>query len=246
MRLRNDKRRMNNGSARNVADMAAYHAQLTTGILLSRGSGTLTFTRATAATYADWEGVIRYAISGQTRHPGCRVVKNIAPTNVAGWASTGSVSVTSGVSDPDGGVTAYTITATGASGFHATASYSLASGGKIRNSCWVRRRTGSGQIQMYNGSDSSGRSVITITSAWQRIAPDVQTSGGAGGAFVGFLIVTSGDAIDVWQAQTEDVTGQSNQAPGEYVSVGVLSYPYHGMGVDGIKGFSTLNGNTVV
>ncbi len=52
--------------------------------------------------------------------------------------------------------------------------------------------------------------------------------------------------VEVWGAQLEDITGQSNTNPGEYVSVGVLSAPYHGAGVDGVKYFSTLNGNTVV
>ena len=49
----------------------------------------------------------------------------------------------------------------------------------------------------------------------------------------------------VTNAQCEDVTGQSNQNPSEYVSTGVLSAPYHGAGVDGVKYFTTNNGNTV-
>ena len=43
----------------------------------------------------------------------------------------------------------------------------------------------------------------------------------------------------------EDVTGQTNQNPSEYVSVGVLSAPYHGANVDGVQYFTTQNGNTV-
>lgn len=49
----------------------------------------------------------------------------------------------------------------------------------------------------------------------------------------------------VTEGQCENVTGQSNQAPAEYVSVGVLSTPFHGAGVDGVKYFSTTNGNSV-
>lgn len=45
--------------------------------------------------------------------------------------------------------------------------------------------------------------------------------------------------------QFENVTGQANQNPSAYVSVGVLSAPYHGAAVDGVKYFQTLNGNTV-
>lgn len=39
--------------------------------------------------------------------------------------------------------------------------------------------------------------------------------------------------------QLESVTGQSVQTPGEYVSTGVLSWPFHGAGVDGVKYFDT-------
>ncbi len=45
--------------------------------------------------------------------------------------------------------------------------------------------------------------------------------------------------------QVEDVTGQTNQAPSEYVSVGTLSTPWHGGGIDGYKNFETENGNSV-
>lgn len=60
----------------------------------------------------------------------------------------------------------------------------------------------------------------------------------------GTLIVTGSVAILV-DLQVELTTGQANQNPSEYVSNGVLAAPYHGAGVDGVKYFSTLNGNTV-
>lgn len=39
--------------------------------------------------------------------------------------------------------------------------------------------------------------------------------------------------------QHENVTGRSNKTPSEYVATGVLSLPYYGAGVDGIKYFDT-------
>lgn len=54
----------------------------------------------------------------------------------------------------------------------------------------------------------------------------------------GTLIVT-GSVATLIDLQVEDVTGQSIQTAGEYVSVGVLSFPYHGSGVDGVKCFDT-------
>lgn len=50
---------------------------------------------------------------------------------------------------------------------------------------------------------------------------------------------------DVRRAQVEDVTNKLNQNPSEYVSRGELPDPYHGCGIDGIRYFTTANGNTV-
>jgi len=43
----------------------------------------------------------------------------------------------------------------------------------------------------------------------------------------------------IWGAQLENVTGQAVQTVGEYVSTNVLSSPYHGAGVDGVKYLTT-------
>ena len=45
--------------------------------------------------------------------------------------------------------------------------------------------------------------------------------------------------ISVCRMQLEDVTGQSVQTPAEYVSTNVLSSPFHGAMVDGVKYFDT-------
>ena len=47
------------------------------------------------------------------------------------------------------------------------------------------------------------------------------------------------------ELQVEDVTSRTLKVPSEFVSVGVLSAPYHGAGVDGVKYFDYANGNTV-
>lgn len=54
----------------------------------------------------------------------------------------------------------------------------------------------------------------------------------------GTLIVTCSIATLI-DLQVEDVTAQSIQTAGEYVSVGVLPFPYHGTGVDGSRCFDT-------
>lgn len=50
----------------------------------------------------------------------------------------------------------------------------------------------------------------------------------------------------VKQAQLENVTGQSNQNPSEYVSKGVLSAPYQGANVDGVQYFPYTNPNCII
>lgn len=53
-------------------------------------------------------------------------------------------------------------------------------------------------------------------------------------------------SVGVLRFQLENVTGQSVQAVGEYISVGVLSAPYHGGGADGVKYFDTdSSGNAI-
>jgi hypothetical protein len=42
-----------------------------------------------------------------------------------------------------------------------------------------------------------------------------------------------------FSAQFENVSGQADQTASEYVSVGVLSAPFHGAGADGCKYFTT-------
>lgn len=59
-------------------------------------------------------------------------------------------------------------------------------------------------------------------------------------------LLTSTVSGSVLMAQCEDVTGQSVQTASEYVSNGVLPYPYHGTGADGVKCFATTLDGTPI
>lgn len=63
-------------------------------------------------------------------------------------------------------------------------------------------------------------------------------------ATAGTLTLTVSGSVTT--AQLEDVTGQADQTASEYVSVGVLSSPYHGAGVDGIKWFNTNKDGSLI
>ncbi len=100
------------------------------------------------------------------------------------------------------------------------------------------------------GAEATGTALITFTgtatgstgtltaNATNRTAKTLTIT--AAGTIIATCTVAAANNI-----QFENVTGQTNQNPGEYVSVGVLSSPFHGVGVDGVKYFLTLNGNTV-
>lgn len=223
-------------------DTLVFKNDLTLGSLTSERGPALSFTRATASTTEDFEGLIRTILSGEARFHKLRRVRQLISnsgtlTAGGGWTLTNVTSVV-GATDPDGGTTAYTVTATAGNG-------SLDSNSILAtvatHSIYIKRRTGSGSIDLWNGS--AYVTGLAVTTSWQRFSV---TNAAAGTAQLSLRIATNGDAVDVWHPQIEDIRGQAITAPSEYVSKGVLSSPYHGAGVDGVKYFTTANGNTVV
>jgi hypothetical protein len=105
-----------------------------------------------------------------------------------------------------------------------------------------------------NGAATFGP-LVTFTAALQpgttfqrfstNAAAGPQTVPGAGYYINPTAALTAPITVYVWGHQVEVVGGQSNQAPSEYVSVGMLAAPWHGNGVDGVKYFNTTNGNSV-
>lgn len=100
------------------------------------------------------------------------------------------------------------------------------------------------------GAEATGTSLITFTgtatgstgtltaNAANRTSKTLTIT--VGGTIIATCTVAAANNI-----QFEEVTGQSNQNPSEYVSVGVAASPYFGAGIDGAKWFPTQNGNTV-
>jgi len=196
-----------------------------------------TFTRATAATFEDFEGLIKTVESSEPRFQGARRVENaLAKFTHPTWASTGggystNTTASAGVTDPDGGNNAVTVLATGASGVYRTFSSNSTMhvfvGQLLKHSIWVRRRTGTGTVFLTNANNgySPATDDITsnLTSSWQRFTTTGATV--VVHAYVGIRLTTSGDAVDIAFSQPEIVTGQTNQNPSEYVSTGVGTGP---------------------
>jgi len=213
----------------------------------SGGSSTPTFTRATTKSIVDFEGLYKTILSSEVGFSGARRVRNVLQGGSAksesssGWTKGAGTETFTDVSTglPSGFATGFSIL-TGAGSGGANGGAVLTVGKTYRSSCWILGAVG-GEAVYLTDSNNTG-STIAVTTSWQRYTttftatstiPQIGVSGAA-------------KTITVTGVQWEDVTGQTNQAPSEYVSVGVLSAPFHGANVDGVKYFAYLNGNTVI
>ena len=121
-------------------------------------------------------------------------------SQVVFWNVNTTMGVASGVADPWGGTTAFTLTANGANSLFGT-SRTGTSGIAYTGSIWIRRRTGSGTIVMRVGDNISVNITSQVSSSWSRVpvsnTPTTTT--------VRFFIslATSGDEVDIWGAQLE-------------------------------------------
>lgn len=219
----------------------------------AKGSATHTFTRASAATLVDWEGLIRTAVSGEARFAGARRVENamVSPPTVLGQGP--------GASAIDNGDGTYTLTITNS----------------VEDRAWVYIHMGLvtgrvGVISVRVTNITSGASIElkaeSVGSIYKNDALNIDGVGRYSSDFESNLDSASSTAVIGWRGYGEfigkegtvvisDIQYESKPGtawvkgtwvpPSEYVSTGVLSAPYHGAGVDGVKYFDTTNGNTV-
>ncbi len=237
------------------------------------GSPTATFARSGAMfTYiADWEGVLHEAIANEARFIGARRVCNLIAgssedfsngswTRAAG--GTGVLPTVTAAFAPGAPVAAMNASrlqfdrAVGATNTSLmTQSVTLGQSSKDATfSVWLKANSGTPEIAVFLFDGAAQRGfLVTLDSTWRRYGFLVSTAVSGSCVFnVGlqggsFTLATSSVTADVLisGAQVEFVSSHSNQNPGEYVSVGVASAPYHGAGVDAVKYFTTKNGNTM-
>jgi hypothetical protein len=224
--------------------------------------GNPTFTRADGADYratvTDFEGLIRPVKDGEARFEGARRVENLLTLseflNGGGyWIMTAGTTVTANThTAPDGTLTADTVTYDGSGTSGNYRIYNDATGGlsmpgaNYVTSVYLRADTAT-TVRLYGNVVAGGFITCNLTTSWQRY-----TISGVGNGVSGPQVLIYSPAgvntpfsIQVWGTQIENTTGQANQNPSEYVSTNVLSAPYHGASVDGVKYFTYQNGNTV-
>ena len=187
---------------KDITNILSLYAPLTHSLVLTKGQGVATFTRATTATLTDFEGLLKTAKAGEAMFEGARRVENLIPSTETGSASLAVAS---------------------------TKTMTLSAGDYV-----FSMGIGTGTAT-FSGTGGTTDTLTASATNRKSILKTVTT---------GTFIVT-GSVATLIDLQVEQVTGQSNKNPSEYVSVRVLSAPYHGAGVDGVKYFTTENGNTV-
>jgi hypothetical protein len=155
-----------------------------TGILDSR----ITFTRSTTAKYYDSSTV---ALAEQNLFIQSNTFSN------ATWVKTGGT-VATGVTDPAGGTTASSFTATA---LNATLYQTVTlTATPYTESIWIQRVTGVGVINLT--LDGVTLSPVTITGSWVKYTYTATPSAGA--KTVGIQVVTIGDVINIYGSQIEN------------------------------------------
>ena len=187
---------------------------------LGSATGTMTVSRdaSSPATYVDASGVVQtittsstprftygfYDSTGFVSRPGLlmeggstNLVTHPSQFDNAAWTAT-NVTVTADTEvAPDATTTADTLTATAANG-----TVLLAAGVTAQTfSVFLKRKTGTGNVQISADGGSNYTTVTLFTTKWVR----VQVTAASAAQTCGIRIVTNGDAVYAWGAQFENV-----------------------------------------
>ena len=214
-----------------------------------------TFTRASAATVIDHEDVHHTAKSGEARFQFARRVENLLTDtedfDAAAWyaAGSGSPTISSfGVDEgeaewPTGGVGNVGQVNLGSFGDQQVVSavdIKLVTGTPTSMQLYIQDSTGLPTVIPIHGIITSDYKRITVSHTAASAANDID-------CFIRNNANTGSQIkVHIRYPQLQNKTGASDPTvPDDYVSVGVESAPYHGANVDGVKYFTTDNGNSV-
>ncbi len=210
-----------------LGDGSTLNLDFTTGVLDSR----LTFTRSTTATYINSSGYVTVMGAAATNDP-TKARFDYDPATLAlrglliegqatnllnfsetfattggtnnNWADTNLTRTSTNNTSPRNDATALQITASAGNGT-IISSAAIGTSASRTLSVWLRRVTGTGNIQ-YTLDNGSTYTTQAITSSWVRYSFAATTAAQR----VGFRVVTSGDAIEIWGAQLEAGSGASS------------------------------------
>jgi hypothetical protein len=166
----------------------------------------ITFSRGSLATVTDSDGYIKWA------HHNLLLASEQLDTS--SWTKTSATIAANSIAAPDNAITADTIAASGANGT-VLQSYTAVAIPYVFG-VWLRRKTGTGNIQI--AADNGTYTTVTITNDWALYT--VTQTPTAGTKSAGIRIVTNGDEVYAWGAHLyrSDLGGMQANAS---------AYPYY-------------------
>jgi hypothetical protein len=245
-----------------------FTSNLTSSLIPWASVWTITYSRATPATVTDHEWVIRYVKSGEARFQGARRVENLfsysEDASNAYWNKQRASVTANAIAWPSGNLIADLVVGTIAGTSYIYATMSVIAGNKYRVSVSVKAaditncnitsftQAWSCAFDLALGTAwtpagiGSSPTMTNLWNGWYRCSL-LLTANATGSNNIGFVSQSYvWNICYVCEMQMEDVTGQSDTSFGGYVSTNVLSSPFHGAMVDGVKYFDTdINGTPI-
>lgn len=223
------------------------------GVEVRHGAPFWSFSRSTAATVLDHDKIPRRCKVNELRFRGARRVENLLRYSEdfsnALWLKLGTgtpaTATLSGVTPPPGFKDCYLLDISTAADARIAQSLTPPSWGRYIFSFWVRTVSGSGT---WGYVLNSGAATVAVDTTWKRVQTYIDFPGPANMNIYPAQRSAGGTVLSaiVTGCQLEFVGGATiNDRASEYISNDVLGGSFHGCGVDGVKCFDTLNGNTV-
>lgn len=220
------------------ASNLAFDAPLIHTLIYTGASAIVDSARASTAQIKDFESLQKTALINEPRFIGARRVHNILRHSEnlldATWTV---VNVTK--------VDAQTITFNSAFAFLAQL-VSIENGHQYRVSFDIQNIDGNNMVRVAMLNTVETPIDVSIDNTFRRYSVlFTATSTSTNNLQIQDTLPSGHGSIIFTNIQIEDVTGQSNKNPSDYVSSDVLSAPFHKAQIDAVKYFDTENGNTV-
>ena len=168
------------------------------------GAQLVTFTRASSGTFVGSDGVLRTAVTNLILRS--EKLDDAAQWNVIGSGAT--LTATTDVAAPNGAMTAWTFTSSGAAAQIQQAPTGI-SGATYTGSFYIRRRSGTGTVNI-RVSENINTPLAGVTSEWQRFSFTATSTSTT--IRLGVNLSGIADAVDLWGAQLEQ-----SATVGEYI-----------------------------
>jgi hypothetical protein len=210
-------------------------APQTHSLALNKGFGSAVASRNSVQNVIDFEGLARPVDANVARFEGARVVKNRLVNPVDLIAASGGVwgagSITAGITDPEGGSSAFQIDMPSAN----TGKFWQITGvqGSLDlPSIWIKADA-AGTIRFLDGVGGGWDVTLNVTANWQRLAAVATPKTSNSPIQFGIYRTNTGQLakVYVWHPMLETVTGQANQNPSTWIN--------------GTYFYDRYNGNTV-